>query len=236
MEEAIAHRGPDGRGHHLDEGDRARSTAGWRSSTSPAGAPADGRTSAATRHHLQRRDLQLRRVARASSRPAATASAPTPTPRSRFTPTRSGARRRSSGSTACSAWRSGTPASARCSSPVTATGSSPLYYAQVGSTFLFGSEIKAMLQHPALEVRVSLPHVLEYFTFQNIFTDGTLFEGVRLLPPGHHMTIAANGAQLAPPSLLGFQLSRGSDHGIRRGARRGTRPPVPPGRPAPARR
>ena len=38
-----------------------------------------------------------------------------------------------------------------------------------------------MLEHDALKARVSLPHLLEYFTFQNIFTDGTLFADVRLL-------------------------------------------------------
>jgi asparagine synthase (glutamine-hydrolysing) len=73
-------------------------------------------------------------------------------------------------------------------------GIKPLYYAQVGSTWLFGSEIKALLAHGALRPAVSRPHLLEYFTFQNIFTDGTLFDGVRLLPAGHHMTIADSGA------------------------------------------
>ncbi len=63
-------------------------------------------------------------------------------------------------------------------------GIKPLYYADLDGAFLFGSEIKSMLEHPALKAKVSLPHLLEYFTFQNIFTDGTLFEGVKLLPAG----------------------------------------------------
>jgi asparagine synthase (glutamine-hydrolysing) len=68
-------------------------------------------------------------------------------------------------------------------------GVKPLYYADLPSAFLFGSEIKAMLEHPGLSPSVSLPHLLEYFTFQNIFTDGTLFAGVKMFPAGHHMTI-----------------------------------------------
>jgi asparagine synthase (glutamine-hydrolysing) len=72
-------------------------------------------------------------------------------------------------------------------------GVKPLYYADLDQAFLFGSEIKSMLEHPALRARLSLPHLLEYFTFQNIFTDGTLFDGVRLLPPGHHLTVRADG-------------------------------------------
>jgi asparagine synthase (glutamine-hydrolysing) len=72
-------------------------------------------------------------------------------------------------------------------------GVKPLYYADLPGTFLFGSEIKSMLEHPALSPKLSLPHLLEYFTFQNIFTDGTLFAGVKMFPAGHHMTIGPDG-------------------------------------------
>jgi asparagine synthase (glutamine-hydrolysing) len=68
-------------------------------------------------------------------------------------------------------------------------GIKPLYYARVGDAFLFGSEVKSFLEHPAFRPRMSAPHLLEYMTFQNLFTDGTLFEGVRLLPPGCHLTV-----------------------------------------------
>lgn len=68
-------------------------------------------------------------------------------------------------------------------------GIKPLYYTWVGDTLLFASEIKAFLEHPAFEVDLSLPHLLEYFTFQNIFSDGSLFAGVTLLPPGHWMRV-----------------------------------------------
>jgi len=69
-------------------------------------------------------------------------------------------------------------------------GIKPLYYTQLGNTLLFGSEIKAFLKHPDFRVEVSQPHLLEYFTFQNIFTDGTLFDGVKLLSPGHFLTVS----------------------------------------------
>jgi asparagine synthase (glutamine-hydrolysing) len=68
-------------------------------------------------------------------------------------------------------------------------GIKPLYVASVGPLLLFASEIKALLAHGALRARVSLPHLLEYFTFQNVFSDGTLFDGVRLLPAGHHLLL-----------------------------------------------
>ncbi len=49
---------------------------------------------------------------------------------------------------------------------------------------LFGSEKKAILAHPALARELDREALLEYFTFQNFFTDRTLFAGVRLLPAG----------------------------------------------------
>ena len=73
-------------------------------------------------------------------------------------------------------------------------GVKPLYYALQGKTFLFASEVKAFLPHPAFRAAISLPHLLEYFTFQNIFTDGTLFRGVTLLPPASWIRISAEGS------------------------------------------
>lgn len=68
-------------------------------------------------------------------------------------------------------------------------GVKPLYYCSVDETFLFGSEIKAILAHGALACRVDLRGLLEYFTFQNLFTDRTLFDSVRLLPAGTCLSV-----------------------------------------------
>lgn len=70
-------------------------------------------------------------------------------------------------------------------------GIKPLYYWFRNGVFLFGSEVKALLKHPDVSVRVSVPALNEYFSFQNIFSDLTLFEGVRLLPPAHTLSIRA---------------------------------------------
>jgi asparagine synthase (glutamine-hydrolysing) len=85
-------------------------------------------------------------------------------------------------------------------------GVKPLYYADLGRVFLFGSEIKSMLEHDALSARLSLPHLLEYFTFQNIFTDGTLFADVRLLRPGHCLTVRAAGGPTRPRQYWDFDF------------------------------
>jgi asparagine synthase (glutamine-hydrolysing) len=72
-------------------------------------------------------------------------------------------------------------------------GIKPLYYAKWGSTFLFASEQKAILSHPAAKNEVDRKALIEYFTFQNIFTDRTLVEGVKLLPPASIAKIELGG-------------------------------------------
>lgn len=70
-------------------------------------------------------------------------------------------------------------------------GIKPLYYYYNNSTFIFASEIKAILQHPDVSVKVSIPALNEYFSFQNIFSDLTLFKDIRILEPGHFITLEA---------------------------------------------
>jgi asparagine synthase (glutamine-hydrolysing) len=74
-------------------------------------------------------------------------------------------------------------------------GTKPLYYTQCGRAFLFASEVKALLAHPACSAELDREALLEYFTFQNIFTNRTLFARVRLLPAGTSMRVspATNG-------------------------------------------
>lgn len=69
-------------------------------------------------------------------------------------------------------------------------GIKPLYYARQGNTFAFGSEQKAILAQPGFQRRLNKPALLEYFTFQNIFTSQTLLEDVYLLPAGHYAVVA----------------------------------------------
>jgi asparagine synthase (glutamine-hydrolysing) len=71
-------------------------------------------------------------------------------------------------------------------------GVKPLYYTRQGNTILFGSEIKAILAHPSYRTRLDKEALLEYFTFQNFFTDRTLFKDIRLLPAGSYVTASAD--------------------------------------------
>ncbi len=77
-------------------------------------------------------------------------------------------------------------------------GIKPLYYAQVGRKFLFGSEVKAILADPAYRTEMDHEGLLEYLTFQNFFTDRTLFKDVRLLPQGSFVKISLAKTEITP--------------------------------------
>ena len=126
----------------------------------------------------------------------------------------------SSGSTACSRSRSGTAAAAGCSWPATGTASSRSTGTARTACSLFASEIKAILTHPAVSAETCrYPALNEYFTFQNIFTDLTLFEGIRLLPPGTYLTVDPTASRRADQPLLGLPV-RAEPIRLGRGARR----------------
>lgn len=74
-------------------------------------------------------------------------------------------------------------------------GIKPLYYYHDAHRLLAASEIKALLCHPEVKTRLCYPALSEYFTFQNIFSDLTLFEGVRLLPAGCTLMVDPTASQ-----------------------------------------
>lgn len=71
-------------------------------------------------------------------------------------------------------------------------GIKPLYYSLQGRQFAFASEQKALLAVPGIERRLDHAGLVEYFTFQNLFTDRTLLEQVRMLPAGHYAEFDLN--------------------------------------------
>ncbi|MDQ3686908.1 MAG: asparagine synthase (glutamine-hydrolyzing) [Acidobacteriota bacterium] len=70
-------------------------------------------------------------------------------------------------------------------------GKKPLYYALTkDGAFVFGSELKSLLEHPGVE-RETNPEALDaYLTFGYVPDPLCIFKGVEKLPPGHHLTFA----------------------------------------------
>ena len=68
-------------------------------------------------------------------------------------------------------------------------GIKPLYIAETSQGLAFGSEQKAILARPGNSVKVDREALLEYFTFQNLFTERTLVQGITLMPAGHYAVL-----------------------------------------------
>lgn len=67
-------------------------------------------------------------------------------------------------------------------------GKKPLYYSETGGGLVFGSEIKAILQHPAVTRQPDV-HAIELFlSFHYVPSPLTAFVGIKRLPPAHWLT------------------------------------------------
>lgn len=73
-------------------------------------------------------------------------------------------------------------------------GKKPLYYWDDGTTFVFGSEIKSVLAHPAVPARMAADVLPTYLGFGYVPSPHTFYEGVRSVPPGHVLVLEADGS------------------------------------------
>ena len=70
-------------------------------------------------------------------------------------------------------------------------GKKPLYWAHTDTSFLFGSEIKALLAWPGVPRTPDLAAIDHYLTLQYVPAPQTAFTGIRKLPAAHYLTVAA---------------------------------------------
>src|SRR2546421_6436314 len=72
-------------------------------------------------------------------------------------------------------------------------GVKPLYYYHQNGRFIFASEIKAILQHPAVTPEINEEALYHYLTFVTTPAPQTLFQGVHKIPAGHMVVIDREG-------------------------------------------
>ena len=78
-------------------------------------------------------------------------------------------------------------------------GEKPLYYALLDDgQFLFGSELKALLVHPALRRDIDSCAVADYFSYGYVPDPRTIYRSVSKLPPAHSLTLRRGMAIPAP--------------------------------------
>jgi asparagine synthase (glutamine-hydrolysing) len=72
-------------------------------------------------------------------------------------------------------------------------GVKPLYYATPPGGFVFGSEIKALLKHPAISPDLDVEAFTHYLTFLTTPAPLTMFRGIRKLAPAERLTVSESG-------------------------------------------
>ncbi|HKB24484.1 MAG TPA: asparagine synthase (glutamine-hydrolyzing) [Methylomirabilota bacterium] len=69
-------------------------------------------------------------------------------------------------------------------------GEKPLYYAAGPDAFVFGSELRAILAHPAVPRELSPEGLAAYLAFEYVPDPQSMIAGVAKLPPGHTLSVS----------------------------------------------
>lgn len=87
-------------------------------------------------------------------------------------------------------------------------GIKPVYYhITKDNTFIYGSEIKSILEYKDYQSSVDKEVLLEYFTFQNIFTDRTLHKDIQILEAGHYFEVDLLSKKIDKTQYWDFDFS-----------------------------
>jgi asparagine synthase (glutamine-hydrolysing) len=68
-------------------------------------------------------------------------------------------------------------------------GIKPLYYSELNNEFIFSSEIKSIVAVMKSKSEIDPISLNQYLTYQNYFGQRSLYKGIKLLLPGHYLTI-----------------------------------------------
>lgn len=90
-------------------------------------------------------------------------------------------------------------------------GVKPLYYYLKNGTLLFASEIKAFFTQSSFNMGLNKDALNEYFTFQNLFTYRTLFDGVYMLPQANTVCINSTTTEVLHHSWWDFDFSQADE-------------------------
>jgi len=75
-------------------------------------------------------------------------------------------------------------------------GIKPLYYTEARGGLIFGSEIKAILQHPAVQPRCNPEGLSNFLSLKYVPAPQTMFAGIHALPPGFTLTCDRQGVRV----------------------------------------
>lgn len=70
-------------------------------------------------------------------------------------------------------------------------GEKPLYYGQLGTSFVFASELKALRRHPEWRGAIDRDAIVAFMRYQYIPAPQSIYAGIYKLPPGTMLTLPA---------------------------------------------
>ncbi|WEX79326.1 asparagine synthase (glutamine-hydrolyzing) (plasmid) [Sinorhizobium numidicum] len=74
-------------------------------------------------------------------------------------------------------------------------GIKPLYYMELSGRILFASQPSAILRWPETRTTISIEAISSFLSFRAVYGDGSFFERIKKVPPGHYLEIA-NGCSV----------------------------------------
>ena len=72
-------------------------------------------------------------------------------------------------------------------------GIKPLLYHHTPERFVFGSELKSIVRHPAVPKRLRRDALADYFIYSYVPHPDTVYEGIHKLPPAHYLELDRAG-------------------------------------------
>ena len=98
-------------------------------------------------------------------------------------------------------------------------GEKPFHYAIVDGTFIFGSELKALVAWPGFQRRLHGPALVDFLTFGFVADPKTIWENCLKLPPAHWMRVRLPPDGPPSPAAQGLHGARDGRRAVRRPGR-----------------
>jgi asparagine synthase (glutamine-hydrolysing) len=92
-------------------------------------------------------------------------------------------------------------------------GKKPLYYGWAGSTFLFGSELKALRAHPSFHGEIDQGTLALFLRHGYIPSPYSIYRGIRSLPPASLLAIPASAVGATPDPIPYWSIRQSAEQG-----------------------
>jgi asparagine synthase (glutamine-hydrolysing) len=87
-------------------------------------------------------------------------------------------------------------------------GIKPLYYTEAEGCLIFASEIKALLDHPAVGANLDHRSLSQYLSLKYVPAPNTMFAGIRSLEPGHSLYVRNGQAEISRYWDISFKKNK----------------------------